>query len=253
MRILTALSVLLVAFLLTGCAGKSSYKLFQTEKKLTTTSDVKPSARSIEYKILPQDRLEVILYKDSNQESMVSQSELGQSVNQKGILVNKAGYITLPLIGKVRVAGLTQTQAADKITRLYKKYIKTPSVYLEVLNKRLYVLGEVKKPGVINIDKEKMTLFEALAFAGDLTDHAVRNNIIIVSASKNGKLSMRHVDLTNFDKMDYSQLMLRPNDIVYVQPNNWKEFKVAADDMTSPFAVISKVASPFVTLKYLGK
>ncbi|CAA6826887.1 MAG: Capsular polysaccharide biosynthesis/export periplasmic protein WcbA; Capsular polysaccharide export system protein KpsC [uncultured Sulfurovum sp.] len=252
MRILTALSLLSATLLFTGCASKSDYKLFQTEKEVTTEQSSKYSARSIEYHILPQDRLDVILYKDPNQEAMVAQSELGQSVNKTGILVNKAGFISLPLIGKVKVAGLTQTAAADKITRHYKKYINTPSVYLEVLNKRLYVLGEVKNPGVVKIDKEKMTLFEALAFAGDLTDAAIRDDIVILSAAKNGKMNMRHVDLTQFANMDYSQLMLRPNDIVYIQPNGWKEFKVAADDVTSPFVAISKIASPFVTLKYLG-
>lgn len=248
----THLALLLLTLLFTGCATNSEYELFQTENKELNTSSVNHSARSIEYRILPQDRLNVILYKDPNQETMVGQSEIGQSVNKEGILVNKAGFITLPLIGKIKVSGLTQTVASDKITNLYKAYINTPSIYLEVLNKRLFVLGEVKKPGVIKIDKEKMTLFEALAFAGDLTDAAIRNDIIILSADKNGGLNMRHVDLTNFDKMDYSQLMLRPNDIVYIKPNGWKEFKVASDDITSIFKTVATVASPFATLKYLA-
>ena len=76
-----------------------------------------------------------------------------------------------------------------------------------------------------------MTLFEAIAFAGDLTDDAVRNEIIILSNSHTKGMQMRKVDLTNFDTMKYASLMLRPNDIVYVQPNNWKEFKVASDDI----------------------
>ena len=234
--------------LFSGCASKSEYKLMQTEKvqQNTTVSD-----RSIEYRILPQDRIELSLYKNPEQESMVSSQELGQSMRKEGILVNAAGYITAPLIGKVKIAGLTQTQAADRITTEYKKYLNTPSVYLEVLNKRLFVLGEVNKPGVINIDKEKMTLFEAIAFAGDLTDSAVRKDIIILSNSKEKGMQMRRVDLTNFDTMHYASLMLRPNDIVYVQPDSWKEFKVASDNITSPFETITKIASPFVTIKYL--
>ena len=157
-----------------------------------------------------------------------------------------------PLAGKVKVAGLTQTQAADRITERYKTYLNTPSVYVEVLNKRLFVLGEVKKPGVIPIDKEKMTLFEALANAGDLTDDAVRNEIMILSNSPTKGMQIRTVDLTNFDTMKYASLMLRPNDIVYVKPDNWKEFKVASDNYTSPFETITKLAAPFVTLKYLA-
>jgi polysaccharide export outer membrane protein len=167
-------------------------------------------------------------------------------------LVNSAGYITLPLIGKVKVAGLTQTQAADKITRMYKKYLNTPLVYLEVLNKRIFVLGEVNKPGVIPLDKEKMTLFEALAHAGDVTNYGQKNKITVVSNIPGKGLQMRTVDITDFDHMKYADLMLRPNDIVYVTPDSWKQFKVASDEFTAPFETITKIASPFVTIKYLS-
>ena len=236
--------------LLAGCAGNKEYALVQTKSANTQTARV--TDRSIEYRILPQDRLEIALYKDPAQDSMGSSyNELGQSMNKEGILVNTAGYISLPLIGKTKVAGLSQSQAADRITARYKKYLNTPTVYVEVLNKRIFVLGEVKKPGVIKIDKEKMTLFEAIAHAGDLTDSAVRNEIMILSNNPVRGMQMRKVDLTNFDTMNYASLMLRPNDIVYVKPNDWKAFKVASDNYTAPFETITKIAAPFVTLKYL--
>jgi polysaccharide export outer membrane protein len=237
--------------LLAGCAGKEDYALVQSKSIDTQTARV--TDRSIEYRILPQDRLEVSLYKDPAQAADGQSSrELGQPMNQNGILVNTAGYVTMPLIGKVKVAGLSQTQAADRITAKYKKYLNTPTVYVEVLNKRIFVLGEVKKPGVIKIDKEKMTLFEAIAHAGDLTDSAVRDEILILSNSPTRGMQLRKVDLTNFDTMRYASLMLRPNDIVYVKPNDWKTFRVASDDYTSPFVTIAKIAAPFVTLKYLS-
>jgi len=240
--------ILFAAFLVSGCGMDSDYKLLQTQHSV---ENQRITDRSIEYRILPQDRIQVLLYKDPNQENMAASGELGQPMTNKGILVDAAGNVTLPLIGKVHIAGLTQTQAADKITRMYKKYLNTPSVYLEVLNKRILVLGEVNKPGVIELDKEKMSLFEAIAHAGDLTDSAVRNNIIILSSDKKG-MHIRRVDLTHFDKMTLANLMLRPNDIVYVQPDNWKEFKVASNNFTSPFETITKIAAPFVTLKYLS-
>ena len=240
-----------VVFLLVGCAGNKDYALVQSKSENTQTTRV--TDRSIEYRILPQDRLEISLYKDPAQSSEgIASNELGQSMNKKGILVNTAGYVTLPLIGKIKIAGLSQSQAADRITAQYKKYLNTPTVYLEVLNKRIFVLGEVKKPGVVDLDKEKMTLFEAIAHAGDLTDAAVRHEIMILSNSPTRGMQMRKVDLTNFDTMNYASLMLRPNDIVYVKPNDWKAFKVASDDYTAPFVTIAKIAAPFVTLKYLS-
>lgn len=237
----------LIAFALVGCSSDGEYKLLQTEH-IVENKNI--SDRSIEYRILPQDRLEVMLYKDPNQESISSLSELGQRLSTRGVLVDTAGNIRLPLLGKVKVAGLSQTQAADKLTSLYKRYLNTPSVYLEVLNKRVFILGEVNKPGAVPLDKEKMTLFEALAHVGDLKDSAVRNNIIILSNTKHG-MQMRRVDLTRFDTMNYAKLMLRPNDIVYVQPDDWKEFRVVSDNFTAPFETITKIAAPFVTLKYL--
>jgi polysaccharide export outer membrane protein len=249
----TSLLLAGILLLLNGCTGNKDYELLQTQK--TDTQTVKVSDRSIEYRILAQDRLAVTLYKDPSQSSelgMSSGGELAQSMGKNGILVDTAGYIALPLIGKVKVAGLSQTQAANRITSGYKKFLNTPSVYVEVLNKRLFVLGEVKKPGVVKIDKEKMTLFEALATAGDLTDSAIRNEILILSNHGKKGMQLRKVDLTNFDKMNYSSLMLRPNDIVYVKPNSWKQFKVNSGNMASPFSLVAAVAAPFVTLKYLG-
>ncbi|WP_294957678.1 polysaccharide biosynthesis/export family protein [Sulfurovum sp.] len=240
--------LILMGLLLSGCGSLTSeYQLLQTPTK---SKEVVVTDRSIEYRILPQDRLEIMLYKDPSAAAESVSSGLGQSLNPAGILVDVAGNVRLPLIGKVHVAGLTQTQAADKITKLYRKYLNTPSVYLEVLNKRLLVLGEVKNPGVVKIDKEKMTLFEALAFSGGLTDSAVRDNIIIVSPRPTGMV-MRTIDLTHFNKMRYADLMLRPNDIVYVQPDGWKEYRIKSSNFTAPLETITKVAAPFVTLKYL--
>jgi polysaccharide export outer membrane protein len=242
------LGVLIIALLMGGCSG--DYQLLRTDKDLTKEM-IQVSARSIEYKILPKDRLLIILYKDPSQLSESQTGLAGDSMNNKGILVNADGYISMPLIGKVKVAGLTQTEAAEKITNMYKKYLNTPSVYLEVLNKRILVLGEVKNPGVIEIDKEKMTLFEALAHAGDFTNSAVRDQVVIVSNTKKG-MQMRIVDLTNFDRMDYASLMLRPNDIVYVKPNSWKQFKVASSDMTSVLDPILKIAGAYAAFAYLA-
>jgi len=239
---------LLLTLVLAGCSSDRGYKLLQTEHVVENTNIF---SKSIEYRILPQDRLDVLLYKDPNVEVSTSNNEFGQHLSLKGVLVNTAGDIRLPLLGRVKVSGLTQTQAADKLTSLYKRYLNTPSVYLEVLNKRVFILGEVNKPGVIDLDKEKMTLFEAIAHAGDLKDSADRKHIRILSNTSHG-MQIRNVDLTRFATMNYAKLMLRPNDIVYVQPDNWKAFRVASHNFTAPFETISKIAAPFVSLRYLS-
>ncbi len=242
--------VIALTLLLSAC---TSTKMLQTQGD-QQSQYINTSAASIEYRIQPQDRLQVVIYNDPQQSAaaIVQGQGLAQTLNKKGILVDASGNISMPLIGRVHVAGLTQSQAAKKIERRYRKYIKTPSVYVEAMNKRLFVLGEVKKPGVVTIDKEKMTLFEAIAHAGGFKDSAVKNNIIILSKEGSNSLALRRVDLTNFDTMNYGSLMLRPNDVVYVQPNEWKEFKVNSDNVTSIFKSVGSVLSPFATIKYLS-
>jgi polysaccharide export outer membrane protein len=237
-------------FLLTGCTHKSDYVLLQTDQN--TTHQKLALKQSYEYIIMPQDRLLVTLYRNPElANDDYTNNSLAQSMQKNGILVNAKGYVTLPLVNKIKVAGLTQEEAAKKITDRYKKFLKIPTVYVEVLNKRVYVVGEVNKPGPVKLDREKTTVLEAIAEAGDLTDSAVRDNIIVLSRNAQHRLYMRSVDLTHFDPQDFSNMILKPNDIVYVQPDGWKEFKVNSSNFTKPFKTITDLVSPFVTLKYL--
>lgn len=234
--------------LLLGCGDKSNYVLLQSDKN---SSNSMLQERSKEYVILPEDRLKISVYR--NPEYLgIGSHQIGQDMQDDGVLVNSQGAVFLPLINKVKLAGLTQTEAAVRITNRYKKYLKIPTVYIEVLNKRIYVIGEVTKPGPVKLDREKVTLLEAIAHAGDLTDAAVRDNIVILSRNSANEPYMRTVDLTNFDSLSLANMMLYPNDVVYVQPDGWKEFKVSSDNFTAPFKTIAEIASPFVQLKYLA-
>jgi polysaccharide export outer membrane protein len=242
------LGAMLMVWWLVGCGGKSDYLLLQSDQNQTSSRLDSPLQ---EYTIMPQDRLKLIVYRDPEGAGAIA-SDMGQNFDSSGILVNSKGYIFLPLIKRIKVAGLTQSEASLYITNEYRRYLKVPPmVSLEVLNKRIYVIGEVNKPGPIELAREKMTLLEAIAHAGDLSDSAVRDNIIILSQSRTKKPHLRSVDLTNFDTMRLGSMMLFPNDVVYVQPDGWKEFKVASENVTAPFLTISQIATPFVQLHYL--
>ena len=112
-------------FLLAGCAANKDYALVQTKSADTQTARV--TDRSIEYRILPQDRLEIALYKDPAQasEGVSANNELGQSMNQKGMLVNAAGYVSLPLIGKTKVSGLPSSEITLDHSPRYRKYFQS--------------------------------------------------------------------------------------------------------------------------------
>lgn len=196
-----------------------------------------------EYKIQPHDRLAITAYKYPE----ITPTEM----NTRGVLVDSNGDVNLPLVHKVHLAGLTQSQATKKLERLYKKYLRDPSFNVEVLNKRVYVLGEVNKPGVIPLDRERLTILEAIAYAGDLKDNAQRDNIIILSPDSTGRLHMRKIDLTNFDAMQASNMLIKPNDIIYVQPDGWKKLRVNTQNLSTVVNAISSAVTPYVLLKKL--
>ena len=259
------MSVMVTLFIFVGCQPRSDYLILQNEKKsLEVTTKIEQTKKikktkivksSYEYIILPQDRLKISIYKNPviTGESSGSAGNLGQDMQDTGVLVDTQGNIFLPLVNKVHIAGLTQTKAAKLITNKYKKYLRIPTVYVEVMNKKVYVIGEVNKPGPVKVEREKITLLEALAFVGGLTDAAVKDNILILGHDNQNKLYLRSVDITNFKQLSLTNMMLRPSDIVYVQPDGWKEYKVASDNFTAPFKTIADIVSPFVQLKYLSQ
>ncbi len=237
---IVAVSILL---LFSACeTGRSEYEVLQSAQPVKT--ETKRAVGTVEYLIQPNDRLSVIIYQ---------YPELTPtSMNEKGLLVDSRGYISLPLIHKVKVSGYSQSGAARMLESRYKKYLTDPSLNLEVINKRIYVLGEVKKPGVIQLDNEYMTILQAVASAGGLTDSAQRDTIYILNRDGQKNMKLRKVDLTSFASLQASNLTVKPNDIIYVQPNKWKSYRVASDDFTSPFVTITQVAQPFVQLRWLA-
>jgi polysaccharide export outer membrane protein len=240
-----------------GCSNKEKFILFnkadinKTEKVTDTGNSIESSSAfddvEFEYKIVPYDRVLVIIYKHPE----LSPSTLGNRTSDRGILVNSKGDIRLPLIKSVHLAGLTQTQAQEVIEDKFRKYLKSPDVYFEVLNKRAYVVGEVNKPGEIPLENERISLIQLLAKAGDLRDTANRQAIMILRSQK-GKVNSEIVNLTDINSLRTANLMIKPNDVVYVLPNDMKPFNVKVDEINPLFRLISNVLSPFITIKVLS-
>ena len=241
-KVLSGMGIVLLLLFISGCSdGRSDYELMQSQQPVK--SEAKRAIGKIEYLIQPNDRLSVLIY----QYPELTPTDM----NKKGLLVNSRGYISLPLIHQVKVAGYSQSAAARMLESRYKKYLTDPSLNLEVINKRIYVLGEVKNPGVVQLENEHMTILQAVASSGGLTDHAQRDSVYIMNQDGQRNMRLRKVDLTSFSALQATNLMVKPNDIIYVTPNKWKSYRVASDDFTSPFKTLSAVIQPFVQLEYL--
>ena len=217
----------LLLFGLLGCSSKTLLEESHTVQKQEAYNKQQKNTHyhnvRFEYKIAPHDRIQITVY---NHPELSTKSALGMN-SSTGILVDNAGLVQLPLIGSVRLGGLTQPSAARKIQTLYGKYLKKSSVHLEVLNKKAYVIGEVKSPGVVQLPNEQVTLLEAIASVHGFGNYANKEKIVIMRKSGRGT-KVEVVDLTNLHSLSYTTMMIRPNDIVYVTSTKMKDLALTA-------------------------
>jgi len=240
-----------ISLLMLGCSNKEDFILFNKADINQSKESISNSSQfdnvQFEYKIMSHDRVSFIVYKHPE----LSPTTLGNRTSDRGILINSKGDIRLPLVKSIHVAGLTQTEAQEKIESAFKRYIKSPDIYFEVLSKRAYVVGEVNTPGEIELINDKLNLIQILAKAGDLKDSADKKRIMILRSGKNG-INSQVVNLTDFNSLKTANLMIVPNDVVYVMPNDMKAFNVKVDEVNPIFRLIGNVLSPFITVKVLS-
>ena len=134
-----------------------------------------------------------------------------------GYLVEADGTIKIPYVGKILAQGLTRLQLEDTLTQIFKDYTKNPIVNVRFLNYSYSVLGEVGNRGKFNMPTERTTILEAISQAGDLTEIAKRDNILVVR-EVNGVRNYARVNLLSKDLFSSPYFYLKTNDIVYVEP-----------------------------------
>jgi len=235
-------------FISTGCSSKKNIILFNNYDSNQTNKGIKLDKIKFTYKIVPHDRISLSTYKQPDLTTINGQNPS----QERGILVNSEGYIRIPLVRDIKVAGLTQREASNKIESRLREYIKYPEVSLEVINKRAYIIGEVNKPGEIPLNNEKLSLIKMIAKAGDLTNYANRSSILVLK-TYNGKVVPKIIDLTNINSIKMINFTIQPNDIVYVMPNNMKSFNVGLQQTTPILNVVSNILRTFINIEYLSK
>ena len=138
-----------------------------------------------------------------------------------GYMVDNEGAISLPMCGKIVVAGLNTKEVSERIALKLEKYLINPTVNVRMLNFHVSVMGEVNRPSVYTIPNERVTLPEMISLAGDLTIYARRDNVLIIREI-DGKRNFTRVDLTKRDIFNSPYYYLQPNDVVYVEPGKGK-------------------------------
>lgn len=186
--------------------------------------------------VRPDDRLSIIVSSKDPELAqafnlMVAQSRLGQtgtSTNNSqtsAYTVSPEGEISMPLVGTIEAAGLTRSELARQIESRIKAegLLKDPVVTVEFLNAAISVLGDVESPGEYPIDRDNMTLLQALSKAGDLKITGQRRNVMVLRQEGDKEVSY-FVDLTNPKSvMESPAYHIQQNDVIYVEPNNMRK------------------------------
>jgi polysaccharide export outer membrane protein len=151
----------------------------------------------------------------------------GSEANKEGYLVDKNGTIDYPVLGRVKLGGLTKTEAIEKLNADLRRYLKEPIVRIRYLNYKITVVGEVNNPSTFTIPSEKINIIEALGMAGDMTVFGKRENIMIIREEEGVRKVVR-LNLNSKDLLNSPYFYLRQNDMVYVEPVKVKGAQASA-------------------------
>lgn len=166
----------------------------------------------------------------------------GQNIT--GFLVDKNGEVSMPMLGNIKLAGLTTFQARDLIQSRASQFFKNPTVLVRFANYKVTVIGEVARPATYTVPNEKVTLLDALGLAGDLTIYGKRENVLLVRDNQ-GKKEFVRFNLNSSDVFKSPYFYLKQNDVIYVEPGKGK---VAANNAarTQTLAIIGSVLSVLI-------
>ncbi len=222
------ITALFTIALLSSCASKQNIVYFQDEPLSAAINNSSPNFE-LHYKAddlltINVSALDPKVARPFNLEATYTTQSVidGQgALLQQTYLVDSNGNIEFPVLGTVKLGGLSRTEATSHLKSKLSEYIKNPIVNIRLANFTVSVLGEVTKPGTYTVQDERISLPQALGLAGDLTIYGKRNNVFLIR-EVNGEKKYTKFDLTSINVLYSSNYYLTQNDVIYVVPNNAK-------------------------------
>lgn len=220
------ISLLLISICIFSCTSSHKLVYFNDAKDNTFYG----TSKTEQVLIAPNDILSInisslnpeasAIFNPDKDATIRATTVTGVNTERGGYLVDPEGNIQIPVLGKIKAAGLNKDQLKNTITKklLDQKLLKDPLVEIRFLNYEVTVLGEVGRPTVITVPSEKISMLKAIGLAGDLTIYGKRDNVLLIREENSNRVT-RHIDLTSPDFLSSPYYYLEPNDIVYVQPN----------------------------------
>ena len=216
---------LLMLLLVASCSTQKQVPYFQDLKQKESVKIAPPQ----DIRLKPGDQ--VTIHVNSKDPELAlplnltfANNNMGNNNTRLAYTVDERGYIDFPTLGEIYVEGKTRDEVAKHIKGiiLEKKLVLDPVVIVDFYNQQVSVIGEVSKPGKYDIDKDRFTVLDALALAGDLTIQGKRENITVLR-EEFGSQKAYTLNLNDAAQLHASPAYyLQQNDIVYVEPNTAK-------------------------------
>ena len=257
------LSFVAAALLFSACGSSGKIAYIQNADNV----DFGKSKVLFDARIMPKDILTVTVSTIDPEASIpfnLTVSSTTANTNLKSLttqpalqdyLVSNDGTIEFPIIGQIKVVGLTKTECEAMILEKIRPYMadsEKPIVTVRMSSYSIAVLGEVKNPGSFQVTREKINIFEALAQAGDMTIYGVRDRVRLIREDASGKKEIQVLDLTDANIINSPYYYLQQNDIIYVEPSKVKKQDARVGSMTnlwfSATSILVSVASLLVNI-----
>lgn len=254
--LLMAMAVVMLA----GCASHKNVAYFQNSEEI----DLAKSQYLYDARIMPKDQL-TITVSTTNDEAAIpfnltvptpysvnSRNTTSQAMLQT-YLVDNNGNINYPILGQIHVGGLTKSECEQMIQEQVRPYMadaENPIVTVRMTGYQISVIGEVARPGTFTVSREKISILEALAQAGDLTIYGQRKNVQLIREDASGQKSIHTFDLTDADIINSPYFYLQQNDVIYVTPNKVKAQNSSVGSMTTLWFSATSILISLTSLLY---
>lgn len=259
-RLLLPFALVAFVLMLGSCGSTKNVAYFKNSDSV----DLSQSQYLYDARIMPKDQLTITVSAEdddavipfnmtvptpytANQRSTYSQAML------QTYLVDNKGNINFPIVGELHVGGLTKSEAEALVKEKIKPYMSTnvnPIVTVRMTGYQISVLGEVTRPGTFTVSREKITILEALAQAGDLTIYGVRDNVKLIREDASGKKTIVEMNLNDANIINSPYYYLQQNDVVYVTPNKVKAQNSSVGSMTSLWFSATSILISLTSLLY---
>lgn len=248
------LIILFIPFLIIGCTTTKEIVYYQDidNKDLEPVPDVYSHNKiqindilNIEVAALNPES--VAPYKFNTGGNNQQQIQNVEMLKLLGYLVNSDGEINFPQLGRIEAGGKNTLELELYLEELLKEFVQNPTVRVRIINFKFTFEGEVNKPGTYETTEENITLQQAFGMAGGLGIRGKRENILIIRQLE-GERVVKRIDMTKTDWMNTEYAYVKPNDIIYVEPN---KPQIASAGFISNIGTVISVISFLTTLTLL--